>query len=241
MQGSPRCISCTAQTRGPDMRLAKQARTKLLFGGGTAIYVVACGQEGDASHSDSTTTGAFAVSSHPLGPIPPDDSLARPKAMNQVGVPTALTRSLLPKDNPQSPEKVALGERLFFDGRLSANGTVACASCQDPRLAFTDGRPVSVGFANRIGQRNAPTVLNALYNKTQFWDGRAPTLEQQAGLPIVNPVEMGQPTLDAAVSHVAAITEYLAMYRRVFDRPPNGPDLSLALTSYERSQLTFYP
>ena len=221
------------------MRLARQATIKLLFVAGSAIYVVACSNEEDASRSDSTTMGAFAVSSHPLGPIPPDDSLARPKAMNQVGVPMVLTRSLLPKDNPQTPEKVALGERLFFDGRLSANGTVACASCHDPRLAFTDGRPVSVGFANRIGQRNAPTVLNALYNKTQFWDGRAPTLEQQAGLPIVNPVEMGQQTLDAAVAHVAAIAEYRAMFRRVFGRPPNGPDLLRALASYERSQLSF--
>src|SRR5258708_39079614 len=228
-----------ARTRVPDMRLARQATIKLLFVAGSAIYVVACSNEEDASRSESTTMGAFAVSAHPLGPIPPDDSLARPKAMNQVGVPMVLTRSLLPKDNPQTPEKVALGERLFFDGRLSANGTVACASCHDPRLAFTDGLPVSVGFANRIGQRNAPTVLNALYNKTQFWAGRAPPLEQQAGLPIVNPVEMGQPTLDAAVAHVAAIPEYRAMFRRVFDRPPNGPDLLRPLASYERSQLSF--
>jgi cytochrome c peroxidase len=145
----------------------------------------------------------------------------------------------MPRDNPQTPEKIALGEKLFFDGRLSANGTVACASCHDPRLAFTDGRPTSVGIRNRLGQRNSPTVLNALYNKFQFWDGRAPTLETQAALPIVNPVEMGQLTIDSAVARVAAVPEYRDRFRRVFGRPANGVDLVRAIASYERSQLSF--
>jgi cytochrome c peroxidase len=179
------------------------------------------------------------VSSQPLGPIPPDDPLARPKSIHQVGFPVALTRKAMPPDNPQTPEKIALGEKLFFDGRLSANGTVACASCHDPRLAFTDGRPTSVGIHSRLGQRNAPTVLNAMYNILQFWDGRAPTLETQAALPIVNPVEMGQPTLDSAVARVAAVPEYRDRFRRVFGRQPNGLDLVRAIASYERSQISF--
>jgi cytochrome c peroxidase len=154
-------------------------------------------------------------------------------------VPLALTRAAMPRDNPQTPEKIALGEKLFFDGRLSANGTVACASCHDPRLAFTDGRPVSVGIGNRAGQRNAPTVLNALYNILQFWDGRAPTLESQVAMPIVNPVEMGQPTIDSAVARVAAVPEYRDQFRRVFGRRPNSTDLVRAIASYERSQISF--
>ncbi len=81
--------------------------------------------------------------------------------------------------------------------------------------------------------------MNALYNKTQFWDGRAVTLEQQAGLPIVNPVEMGQPTLDSAVARIAAIPEYRATFIRVFARPPNAPDMLRAIASYERSQVSF--
>jgi cytochrome c peroxidase len=90
-----------------------------------------------------------------------------------------------------------------------------------------------------MGQRNSPTVLNALYNSFQFWDGRAPTLEKQAALPIVNPVEMGQPTLDSAVARVAAVPEYRNRFRRVFGREPNGTDLVRAIASYERSQLSF--
>jgi cytochrome c peroxidase len=111
---------------------------------------------------------------------------------------------------PLPASRIGLGTwawrmELFFDGRLSADGTVACSTCHDPAHAFTDGRPASIGIDGRVGQRNAPTVLNALYNKTQFWDGRAKTLEDQAALPIVNSVEMGQPSLDAAVAKIAAM------------------------------------
>jgi cytochrome c peroxidase len=228
------------------MRLTRDARITLAVVGGSTVLLLACGDRAGQSRANSDTTTArpatasvFLVSSQPLGPIPPDDSLARPKSLNQVGVPIALSRKAMPADNPQTPEKIALGEKLFFDGRLSANGTVACASCHDPRLAFTDGRPTSVGIHNRIGQRNSPTVLNALYNKFQFWDGRSPTLEAQAANPIINPVEMGQPTLDTAVARIAAIPEYRDRFRRVFGRPPNGVDLVRAIASYERSQLSF--
>src|SRR5712691_8324772 len=224
------------------MRLTRHASIKLIFAAGGAALFLACRERAGESRAklDTTATaGAYSVSSQPLGPIPSDDSLARPKSLHQVGVPIALTRSVIPKDNPQTPEKIALGEKLFFEGRLSANGTVACASCHDPRLAFTDGRPVAVGIGNRVGQRNSPTVLNALYNQTQFWDGRAATLEQQAGLPIVNPVEMGQPTLDSAVARIAAIPEYRATFIRVFARQPNPSDLVRAIASYERSQVSF--
>ncbi len=128
---------------------------------------------------------------------------------------------------------------MFFDGRLSADGSVACSTCHDPARAFTDGRPASIGINGRLGQRNAPTILNALYNKTQFWDGRAKTLEEQAALPIVNPIEMGQPSMDAAVTRIAAVAEYQDAFRDVFGRPPNGTDLVRAIASYERTQVSF--
>ncbi len=146
---------------------------------------------------------------------------------------------MIPSDNPQTPEKIALGQKLFFDGRLSADGTVACSTCHDPARAFTDGRPASIGIQGRVGQRNAPTVLNALYNKMQFWDGRATTLEEQAALPIVNHVEMGQPDLDATVARIATIGEYQQAFQRVFGRAPNSTDLARAIASYERTLLSF--
>jgi cytochrome c peroxidase len=171
--------------------------------------------------------------------IPTPGPLAQPKPLRQVGAPADLTRTAIPPDNRQTPEKIALGEKLFFDGRLSADGTVACATCHDPARAFTDGKPVSIGIDGRAGQRNAPTILNALYNKTQFWDGRVTTLEEQAALPIVNPVEMGQPSLNAAVARIAAIREYQDAFQEVFGGRPNGPDLLRAIASYERTQLSF--
>jgi len=119
------------------------------------------------------------------------DPLAQPKSLQQVGLPLELTRTAISADNPQTPEKIFLGQKLFFQRQLSADGTVSCSTCHDPKLAFTDRKATSVGIQGRVGQRNAPTVLNAMYNKTQFWDGRANTLEEQAGFPIVNPSEMG--------------------------------------------------
>src|SRR5271157_6129825 len=197
-------------------------------GGGQASPTVEAGLNGATQQVSSTAP-----------PIPTAGPLAQPKSSRQVGVPAAATRAAIPSDNPQTPEKIALGQKLFFDGRLSADGSVACSTCHDPARAFTDGRPTSIGIMGRIGQRNAPTILNALYNKTQFWDGRAKTLEDQAALPIVNPVEMGQPSLDAAVFTLAGIEEFQQAFRRVFGRPPNGPDLLRAIASYERTQLAF--
>ena len=174
-----------------------------------------------------------------LLPTPETDPLAQPKSLQQVGVPVEMTRTAIPPDNPQTPEKISLGQRLFFDRRLSVDGTVSCRTCHDPAFAFTDRKPTSVGIKGRVGQRNAPTVLNALYNKTQFWDGRVNTLEEQAALPIVNSVEMAQPNLDAAVAQIATVAEYQHAFQQVFHRPPNGPDLLRAIASYERTQLAF--
>jgi cytochrome c peroxidase len=174
-----------------------------------------------------------------LPPTPETDPLAQPKSLQQVGAPVEMTRAAIPADNPQTPDKISLGQRLFFDRRLSVDGTISCSTCHDPALAFTDRKRTSVGVKGRIGQRNAPTVLNALYNKTQFWDGRVNTLEEQAALPIVNAIEMGHPNLDAAVAQIAAVPEYQQAFQRIFGRPLNGADLLRAIASYERTQLSF--
>jgi cytochrome c peroxidase len=174
-----------------------------------------------------------------LPPTPETDPLAQPKSLQQVGAPIEMTRAAIPADNPQTPEKISLGQKLFFDRRLSVDGTVSCSTCHDPALAFTDRKRTSVGVKGGVGQRNAPTILNALYNKTQFWDGRVNTLEEQAALPIVNAVEMGHPNLDAAVAQIAAVAEYQQAFQRIFGRPLNGADLLRAIASYERTQLSF--
>ena len=126
-----------------------------------------------------------------------------------------------------------------FDVRLSGDGTVACASCHDPARAFTDGRPVSIGIHGRAGQRNALTVLNALYNKTQFWDGRVVTLEQQAALPITNPFEMGSSSVTDAASRISGDKDYQAQFVRAFGRGVNEQDMLRAIATYERTLVSF--
>ena len=98
-------------------------------------------------------------------------------------------------DNPQTPEKIALGKQLFFDPRFSSTGTVSCNSCHNVMAGGDDSRSVSTGVHGKTGPRNAPTVWNAAFHSVQFWDGRAPSLEEQAKGPVVAGVEMGMSSL----------------------------------------------
>lgn len=217
------------------MRLSDQ--TRYCTAGGLVLVLAALGFSCAKPFSWKLPT--VEAQARQVPPIPAAGPLASPKSLNRVGVPIEATRAAVPADNPQTAEKIALGQKLFFDGRLSVDGTVACSTCHDPALAFTDGRPASIGVNGRVGQRNSPTILNALYNNAQFWDGRAKTLEDQAALPIINPSEMGQPSLDAAVTKIATVPEYEQEFRRVFGRPVNRTDLVRAIASYERTQFSF--
>src|SRR5262249_2805913 len=105
--------------------------------------------------------------------------------------PLGLMPIIWPADNPYSPEKAELGRLLYFDPRLSADGTVSWATWHSPQFAFTDGAAVSTGIRGQKGGRSAPTVINRAYSLAQFWDGRAATLEAQAIGPMANPIEMG--------------------------------------------------
>ena len=95
-----------------------------------------------------------------------------------------------PEDNPLTPQKVALGRRLFFDKKLSRDRTLACAGCHDPARAFSDGRAVARGIGGAEGKRNSPAILNRGYGSSFFWDGRAPALERQVMQPILDPKEL---------------------------------------------------
>ncbi|WP_029582753.1 cytochrome-c peroxidase [Bradyrhizobium sp. URHD0069] len=171
-------------------------------------------------------------------PLPKPGPLAEPRSSSQVGFPTVLTEYVISPATLR-PARVALGQKLFFEPRLSGNGTVACATCHDPDRAFADSRPVSVGIHGRVGQRNAPTVLNALYNKTQFWDGRVTTLEQQAALPITNPFEMGSASIGDAVSRIAEDKDYQTQFMQAFGRGANEQDMVSAIAAYERTLASF--
>lgn len=144
----------------------------------------------------------------------------------------------LPAEQRPTAEAVALGRRLFHDPQLSSDNTVSCASCHRPEKAFTDGLAVAAGVGKQFGPRNTPTVLNAAYQPVQFWDGRAATLEEQAGGPIANPKEMNMPHADC-VAKLNANADYRAEFAKVFG--PGAitmPKLKLAIASYERTLLS---
>jgi cytochrome c peroxidase len=181
--------------------------------------------------------GAVHVARAPKMPALP---AAGPLAEPAPSVAEGSTRDLLmhlavPEDNPQTPEKIALGKRLFFEPRLSADGTVSCATCHDPAKGFTDRLPASIGIDRQLGQRNAPTVLNAMFYETQFWDGRATLLEDQAKLPVTNPIEMGMESPDKAVEALRK-AGYEPDFQKAFGRPLNFDDVARAVAAYERTQ-----
>lgn len=152
-----------------------------------------------------------------------------------LGIPVELWSYFIPRDNSLTPAKVELGRQLFFDQRLSADGSVSCATCHDPNRAFADGRKTAVGIGTRTGARNTPTILNAMFNSTMFWDGRADSLEQQAVLPLVNMDEMGNASHDQVVKKLAAIPEYAGQFQSVFGKAVALDSLAKAIAAYERT------
>ncbi|MBV9946944.1 MAG: cytochrome-c peroxidase, partial [Myxococcales bacterium] len=118
---------------------------------------------------------------------------------------------------------------------LSRDGTVACATCHDVSRGSGDRRSTSEGIRDQVGKRNAPTTLNALFYTTMFWDGRANSLEDQAKLPIVNPIEMGQPDGKAAAAAIAANPEYQKAFQAAYGRSVNYDDIGRAVASFERT------
>ncbi len=141
--------------------------------------------------------------------------------------------------NQQTPEKIALGKKLFEDKRFSSTGEVSCATCHEPTKAFTDSPlKTSEGIRKLTGTRNAPTVINSVYFEKQFWDGRSPSLEDQALHPPVNPVEMGLKDHEPILAIVREDPDYARAFKQVFDK--SGKEITMtevtkAIAAFERT------
>ncbi len=139
------------------------------------------------------------------------------------------------KANPSTPEKVSLGQMLFFDPRISGSGVISCATCHNPALGWSDALPKGLGhMGGRLG-RHTPTIINVAYGEPYFWDGRAATLEDQAKGPLTSAAEMNMPA-EAAVKRIQSIPGYVVAFERAFP----GQSISLdtfaaAVASYERT------
>ncbi len=174
---------------------------------------------------------------------PAEEPEAKPAAEAEAAVdlpkvPLGLPPVPVPEDNPLTPEKVALGKMLYFDTRLSKDGTISCATCHDPEMAWAEHKPTSTGIGDQVGEANSPTVINAAYAKTQFWDGRAASLEEQALGPIENPIEMGH-ELPAMIADISKVTDYGPAFEKAFGDPKITSDrVAKAIASFERLVLS---
>ncbi len=152
-------------------------------------------------------------------------------------VPLGLKKPPIPADNPMTPEKVELGKMLYFDTRVSKDGTISCATCHDPKHGWAENRPTSTGIFGQKGGRNAPTVINAAYATSQFWDGRAASLEEQAVGPVGNPIEMGS-SMAETVKRLSKIPEYRRRFKQVFGTGVTEEGFAKAIAAFERTVLS---
>ncbi len=177
------------------------------------------------------TTGAWLVA----GPVSAGGPDTGPDLLGLPEVP-------IPASNPQTPEKIALGELLFNDTRFSKTGEVSCATCHNAAKAFTDGPlKVSEGIDQLQGTRNAPTVVNSVFFTSFFWDGRSPSLEDQALHPFLNPVEMALETHEPILTICRTDPEYVAAFQKVFGKSGEGitiDEVTQAIAAFERTQVS---
>jgi cytochrome c peroxidase len=147
----------------------------------------------------------------------------------------ALTpKAVVPVANPITKGKYELGRQLYFDPRVSLDGTVSCATCHNPAKGWTDNMPVSIGIHGQSGSRSAPTVLNTVYGRTMFWDGRAPSLEAQAQGPVQNPIEMGKQRYKDIIDRLRQVPGYCEQFEKVFGTTVTLDGMAKAIATFER-------
>lgn len=152
-------------------------------------------------------------------------------------LPLGLKPIPVPKDNPQTAEKISLGKQLYFDKRLSKDNTVSCASCHAPEKGFSNGARFATGVGGAKGGRSAPSVINSAYYLQQFWDGRAASLEEQALGPIANPIEMAL-SIEDAIDRLNGIAGYKSQFQKVFGSDATADGIAKAIAAYERTVIS---
>ncbi len=161
-------------------------------------------------------------------------ALARSAAEDVLPLPSPLPEVPQPADNPTSAAKIALGRQLFSDPRLSRTDKVSCASCHDSAKGFSNGAALATGVDGKKGTRRAPRLFNAAYNRLQFWDGRAKTLEEQALASIQDPAEMDL-RLDDLARKVNGVADYRRQFQIVFGGDATAGRIAQAIAVYERT------
>jgi len=145
--------------------------------------------------------------------------------------------AMVPAHNPQTPEKIELGKKLFFDRRLSGDGTTNCGTCHNPEVAFTDELDISLSYPTTKNWRNSPTLVNVANRKYLFHDGRAKSLEEQALFPMMSAFEMNK-NLDYLEEHIQSVPEYAAEFKKVFGGEVTRERIAMAIAAFERTLIS---
>ncbi len=144
----------------------------------------------------------------------------------------------IPEDNPMTVEGIALGRMLFYEKKLSGDNSMSCGTCHQQSKAFTDGERFSKGIDGSLGRFNAMSLTNLLWNQKFFWNGRSTSLEEQALIPIEDPIEMHQ-SLDAAVAKLQNTPEYPEMFKKAFgDEIITAENIGKAIAQFERTLIS---
>jgi cytochrome c peroxidase len=200
------------------MNTNMEGKIGAVFCGMMGLFLMFSVSSGMASEAGSgSTTGMITVDGHSVPDIGP--------------LPTAVP---MPSTNLNYAAKVALGKQLYFDGRLSQNNAISCAFCHNPVAGFADPNQTSVGVGGKRGGRQAPTVYNTAFNSSQFWDGRAGSLEEQAIGPIHNPIEMAE-THENVVVKLGKIKGYREQFQSALGTGVNIQGIAEAIAAYERT------
>ncbi|MCP4003841.1 MAG: c-type cytochrome [bacterium] len=177
------------------------------------------------------------------GELVSDPAPATPRSLDLMSYaerpPLGLPPLPVPEDSPLTRSRIALGRKLFFDRRLSLNGTISCAMCHIPEQGFTNRElATAAGIEGRTVRRNAPTILNVAYVERLFHDGRESRLEQQAWGPLLASNEMGNPSIGSVIEKLEALPDYSGLFQAAFaGRGPGMETLGMALASYQRTLL----
>ena len=227
--------------------------TRLLLSLAVLSALAACGgQESKEQKPASAPTKASAVQTTPDAASAASaasqaavDSNASPEDQELLKRAQGIFKPLpsaeeMQKLRPFTEEQVKLGHQLWYEPRLSKGNTVSCNSCHNLATAGVDNLPTSQGHKGQFGGRNSPTALNAALLGMQFWDGRAADVEEQAGGPLVNPVEMANDSQEAAAAKIAKIPEYQELFKTAFpeDGAVSFKNITTALGAFERTLLT---
>ncbi len=223
-----------------------------IFALSTLFFLTACGEKNTPQHqqaasaasaastaASAASTPVAAVASEARGPISEQDNALLKQAQGIFQpLPDAAEMQTA---HPFTNEQVKLGHQLWYEQRLSRGNTVSCNSCHNLASTGVDNMPTSQGFKGQFGTRNSPTALNAALLGSQFWDGRAATVEEQAGGPLLNPVEMANKDEAAVVKKIAHIPEYQEAFKKAY--PDNGGAITFAnitdaIAAFERTLLT---